>query len=72
MIPECLPDTSPEDVAVVHIHHDPLSIERVLVDGAYRHPSATTTRKRETDLAGHSHVASGVVGRDVASFGRVV
>jgi hypothetical protein len=34
VIPERLPDTGPEDVAVVHIHHDPLSVEWVLVHGA--------------------------------------
>ena len=34
MITERLPDTGPEDVAVVHVHHDPLSIEWILVNGA--------------------------------------
>lgn len=28
------PDAGPEDVAVIDVHHDPLAIEGVLVDGA--------------------------------------
>lgn len=30
------PDASPEDVAVIDVHHDPLAIEGVLVYGAVR------------------------------------
>lgn len=28
------PDAGPEDVAVVNVHHDPLTVERILVHGA--------------------------------------
>lgn len=30
------PDAGPEDVAIIDVHHDPLTIEWVLVDGAAR------------------------------------
>jgi hypothetical protein len=31
-----LPDTGPEDIAVVDVHHDPLAIERILIDRSAR------------------------------------
>jgi hypothetical protein len=30
MVAECLPDTRPEDVPIVAVHHYPLAVERVL------------------------------------------
>jgi len=34
VVAEGLPDTSPEDVAIVTVHHYPLAVERILEHGA--------------------------------------
>lgn len=34
MVAERLPNTGPEDIAIVTVHHDPLAVEGILEDGA--------------------------------------
>lgn len=62
------PNTSPQDIPIVNIHHNPLSIERILiywsVDGALR-------CRTNTDES-YEHVTSRIITGNVASFGDVV
>ena len=71
VVSKSLPDTSPEDVAIVTVHHYPLPVERVLIHGAgdgYGSKRAEIAR----ESGGCSQIASGVIGGDVSTSGNVV
>lgn len=58
-----LPYACPKDVAVVHVHHDPLAIERILVYGS-SHSSDGLDARSDTC----SHVTSRIIAGNIATL----
>ena len=58
-----LPNPSPEDVSVVDVHHDPLAVQRVLVDGAIK--ASEDYHRVKTQ---YKHVATRIIRRNVPAF----
>ena len=71
MVSQSLPDTSPEDVAIVAVHHDPLPVERILVDGA-GDGRGSKSAEIARSAGGCSQIAPGVIGGDVSAARNVV
>lgn len=61
------PDACPEDIAVVHVEHNPLSVQRVLV-----HRSSVRVSGGAAKRSAYVHVPSGVVAGDVPALGHLV
>lgn len=61
------PDAGPEDIAIVHVEHDPLPIQWVLV-----HRSVCALAATQQKRSAYAHVSSWVVAGDVTAFGHLV
>jgi hypothetical protein len=56
------PDASPQDITIVDIHHDPLTVQRIFV---YR--SVEEIRNDQWTIA-NVHIAPGVIARNISTL----
>jgi hypothetical protein len=63
------PYSGPENVTVVNVHHDPLPVQWILIDGSTgQHKRSGRKERRGED----EHVTAGVVAGDVATLAHLV
>ena len=67
---QTFPNTSPKDVAIVHVKHDPLAVERVFVYWTFG--SMKSALSLAIKMRINSHIPSRVVAGNVATLGNVV
>lgn len=66
MVSQCLPDTGPEDIAIVAVHHYPLAIEGIFENGAGDGDGSKWVDIGER-WRGSSQIASGVIRGDISA-----
>jgi hypothetical protein len=59
-----LPNTSPENISVINVHHNPLIVQRILVYWTIK----VSTSYYLSNWERHEHITSGVITRNIAAF----